>query len=50
MKLYIQALLRAPHGDIPLLAMETTAVQQVCSEGDPVHHMVGELILEKNIF
>ncbi len=33
-------LLRAPHGDIPLLAMETAAVQQVCSEVDPVQELV----------
>ncbi len=32
--------LRAPHGDIPLLAMETTAVQQICSEVDLVQELV----------
>ncbi len=32
--------LRAPHGDIPLRAMETAAVQQVHSEVDPVQELV----------
>ncbi len=33
-------LLRAPHGDLPLLAMETIAVQQVRSDVDPVQELV----------
>ncbi len=33
-------LLRAPHGDIPLLALETTAIQQACSKVDPVQELV----------
>ncbi len=33
-------LLGAPHGDIPLLALETTAIQQGCSKVDPVQERV----------
>ncbi len=33
-------LLKAPHGDIPLLAMKTSAVQQLCSKVDPVQELV----------
>ncbi len=33
-------LLRASHGDIPLRAMGTTAVQQICSEVDPVQELL----------
>ncbi len=33
-------LLRAPHGDLPLLVMETVAVQQVHSEVDPMQELV----------
>ncbi len=33
-------LLRAPHGDIPLQAIETTAVQQIRSEVDPIQELL----------
>ncbi len=33
-------LLRAPHGDLSVLAMETIAVQQVCSVVDPAQELV----------
>ncbi len=32
--------LKAPHGDIPIQAMETTAVQQIRSEVDPVQELL----------
>ncbi len=33
-------LLRAPHSDIPLLAMKTTIVQQVNSKADPIQELL----------